>query len=92
MADNFVQHQTEKLIAILKEEKRIRMQLLHLDLELQPAEMLQAAEAKQWQLLGELRTLKQDKIMPIMRQLAYFISQNAKAKGLLPNKGEKKAG
>ncbi len=80
MEPSFVREQANKLVEIIKDEHKLKVELLHLDLGLQAPESLKKNMDRQWHILGQLRSINMDKKLPIMRALANFISARLKHK------------
>jgi hypothetical protein len=91
MAEGFVTRQANRLLEILKEEHKLKIELLHLDLGPQPAPMLNKNLERQWAILGQLRSINMDRKIPILRELTAFIGERLKEKGQLPAPAADKA-
>jgi hypothetical protein len=78
---SFVKQQVDKLLAILHEEHKLKVELLHLDLGPQAAESMKKNSAREWEILGKLRSINMDQKLPIVRELANFIKERMPSAG-----------
>ncbi len=82
MAKSYVKEQADKLVAIINKEHTLKVELLNLDLQVDVPEMQKSASDRQWEILGQLRSLNMDEKLPIIRNLANFIIERRKQLGI----------
>lgn len=73
---SFVAEQANRLTSTLREEHRLKLRLLDVDLSPQTPDSLARNQGEAWNTLGQLRSINMDQKLPIMRELANYIVAN----------------
>lgn len=73
---SFVAEQANQLTAALRDEHRLKLRLLDIDLGPQMPGELARNQGEAWNTLGQLRSINMDRKLPVMRELAAYIVAN----------------
>ncbi len=76
MDQDGVRNRMEQFVALMREEQELRDQLLALDFTAVSPDVFAKNLAKQQELIGGIDTIYQEKMLPIMRELAEFVGAN----------------
>jgi hypothetical protein len=76
----------ERVLALLKDEQRLKVELVSLNLGLGRPETLKRNLERQDQILAEINTLRHSEIMPIMREVAGFVKLAADQRATVAGK------
>jgi len=78
-SNSFVAKQASLLATALRDEHRLKLKLLDMDLGPQTPASMVRNQTEAWNTLGELRSINMDRKLPVLRDLATYIVKNRDA-------------
>ena len=81
-----LQNRMERVLALLKDEQRLKVELCFLNLGPGRPEVLKKNLEREDQILSEINSIRHDKLMPIMREVARFVKLMAAQKAAVAAK------